>query len=253
MNLIDKTRRDLIALSHELGAEHRHLTVLGEGNTSAQLGADTFLVKASGSSLGTLTEAGVVECRFAPLLALIDRAEITAEEIDEVLLASRVDPAAPKPSIEAIFHAWLLKLPGISFVGHTHPVAVNSILCSPRAAELASGRIFPDEVVCCGTSSVFVPYADPGLRLAQLIVRETTAWMTSNGAAPRLILLESHGLIAIGASEAAVQAATTMAVKAAQIFAGAVPLGGPVFLTADQIASIAGRRDEHYRQRALNL
>jgi hypothetical protein len=44
-----------------------------------------------------------------------------------------------------------------------------------------------------------------------------------------------------------------MAVKAAHIVARSVPLGGPVFLTDAEIASIAGRPDEHYRQRALNL
>ena len=44
----------LIALSRELGAEHRGLAILGEGNVSAKLNDDTFFVKASGSSLGTL-------------------------------------------------------------------------------------------------------------------------------------------------------------------------------------------------------
>src|SRR5947209_19427407 len=62
----------LLALSHELGAEHRELAILGEGNTSAKLSGETFLVKASGSSLGTLGAADLVECRSAPLLAMID-------------------------------------------------------------------------------------------------------------------------------------------------------------------------------------
>jgi len=41
--------------------------------------------------------------------------------------------------------------------------------------------------------------------------------------------------------------------KAARIFAGAAAMGGPRFLTAAQVARIAGRIDEHYRQRALKL
>jgi ribulose-5-phosphate 4-epimerase/fuculose-1-phosphate aldolase len=65
--------------------------------------------------------------------------------------------------------------------------------------------------------------------------------------------LQNHGLIALGASAEAVKAATFMTVKAAQIYLGAVPLGGPTFLTAEQIDRIANRLDEHYRQRALNL
>lgn len=253
MSAFEEKQRALIELSHDLGAEHRRLAILGEGNTSAKLSDETFLVKASGSSLGTLGDADVVECRFAPLLDLIRKEEASDEDIEAVLFGARVDSQAKKPSIEALFHAWLLSRPGVSFVGHTHPIAVNSILCSPLAEQFATGRIFPDEIVCCGTSSVFVPYTDPGLKLSQSIARETTRWMEINRTLPRVILLKSHGIITLGASVAAVKAAMFMAVKAAEIFVGTVPLGGPVFLTDAQILSIAGRRDEHHRQRELNL
>ena len=253
MSLLDEKRRALLALSHALGAEHRQLAILGEGNTSASLNEHTFLVKASGSSLGTLREEEVVECRFDTLLPLLDFAEAAPNAIDETLFACRIDRDARKPSIEALFHAWLLTLPGIGFVGHTHPTAVNSILCSPLGERFAAHRMCPDEVVCCGPASVFVPYRDPGLKLSQAIREETARFIENEGVAPRVILLQNHGIIALGASAEAVQAATFMTVKAAQIFLGAVPLGGPVFLTPEEIARIANRRDEDYRRRALNL
>ena len=60
----------LIDLSHQLGREDRALAILGEGNTSARLSPDTFVVKASGSHLGTLTAAGLTVCRLAELVAL---------------------------------------------------------------------------------------------------------------------------------------------------------------------------------------
>ena len=44
-----------------------------------------------------------------------------------------------------------------------------------------------------------------------------------------------------------------MAEKAAKVFVGAAALGGPVFFSEQNVARIAGRPDEHYRQRALNL
>jgi rhamnose utilization protein RhaD (predicted bifunctional aldolase and dehydrogenase) len=249
----EETQRALIALSHELGAEHRQLAILGEGNTSAKLDNDSFLVKASGGNLGTLSEAGVVECRFAPLLAMLDRPELSDEQIDHALFASRVDPGAKKPSVEALFHAYLLSLPGVGFVGHVHSVAVNQLLCSPRARDFAGRRLFPDEVVCCGTASVFVPYTDPGLKLAVVIRQETASLIEGRKAIPRIILLESHGLIAFGASPEAVKAAVYMADKAARIFVGALAAGGPNFLEPAQVDRIASRLDEHYRQRALNL
>ena len=243
----------LVALSHDLGAEHRKLAILGEGNTSARLSGETFLVKASGSSLGTLGEPDLVECRFAPLLAMLDRTDLTDQQIEDALFACRVDPGAKKPSVEALFHAFLLSLDGIAYIGHTHPISVNQILCSDRAGDFATGRLFPDQIVCCGPASVFVPYTDPGLKLAQVIRVETLRHIETFGAPPRAILLENHGLITLGASPAAVKAAMFMTDKAAQIFAGAAVLGGPRFLAPDQVDRIANRIDEHYRQRALNL
>ncbi len=174
--------------------------------------------------------------------------------IDDALFASRVDANAKKPSVEAIFHAYLLTLPGVNFVGHTHPITVNQLLCSKHARRFAQRRIFPDEIVCCGVESVFVPYTDPGLKLAQAMQRAVVAYIKRLGRAPRVILLANHGFIALGATPEAVLAATLMGAKAAEIFAGAAAMGGqPRFLTPAQVVRIAGRPDEHYRQKALGL
>ena len=247
-------RRTLLALSHELGREERKLAILGEGNTSARLSADTLVVKASGSNLATLSEAGVAECRFDKLLPLLAAKFMSDATIDEALFAARVDSRAKKPSVEAIFHAYLLTLPGVNFVGHTHPIAVNQLLCSRHARMFARRRLFPDEIVCCGVESVFVPYTDPGLRLAQAIRAAVVAYIRRLARPPRVILLENHGFIALGATPEAVLAATLMGVKAAEIFAGAAAISGtPRFLTPAQVVRIAGRPDEHYRQKVLGL
>jgi rhamnose utilization protein RhaD (predicted bifunctional aldolase and dehydrogenase) len=245
--------QELIALSRDLGAEHRELAILGEGNVSAKLNEDTFFVKASGSSLGTLTDANVTECRMAPLLKMLDRNDVDDKEVDDELLASRVNPSAKKPSVEALFHAYLLSLPDINFVGHTHAIYLNQILCSPRARDFAAMKLFPDDIVCCGPASVFVPYTDPGLRLSQVIRKETTTYVEEMGFPPRVILLENHGIITLGRSPDAVKAAMFMAEKAAKIFVGAAVLGGPRFLSQENISRILGRPDEHYRRRMLKL
>ncbi|HYC69642.1 MAG TPA: class II aldolase/adducin family protein [Opitutaceae bacterium] len=244
----------LLDLSRQLGREERQLAILGEGNTSVRLDADVFLVKASGASLATLQPGGIAGCRFDALLPLLDLKNLSDTEIDAALLAARTDPAAPKPSVEAIFHAWLLTLPGIQFVGHTHPVAINALLCSKWARTFARRRLFPDEIVCCGSESVFVPYTDPGLKLAQAVRREVRRFLDRRGETPRIVLVENHGLIAIGGTPQAVLAATLMADKAARIFLGAAAAGGaPRFLTATEIARIAGRPDEHHRRRMLRI
>jgi rhamnose utilization protein RhaD (predicted bifunctional aldolase and dehydrogenase) len=245
----------LLSLSHDLGREERRLAILGEGNASARTSDATFLVKASGSNLGTLSPLGVTECRFADLLPLLDERSLSDVAIDEALLSARVESAAKKPSVEAIFHAYLLTLPGVRFVGHTHPIAVNQLLCTRHARTFATRRLFPDEIVCCGVESVFVRYTDPGLKLAQAIRAAVVRYIDRLARAPRVILLENHGLIALGPTPESVLAATLMATKAAEIFAGAaaVSIGKPRFLSPAQVKRIAGRPDEHYRQKALGL
>jgi rhamnose utilization protein RhaD (predicted bifunctional aldolase and dehydrogenase) len=244
----------VILLSRELGREDRQLAILGEGNVSAVAGGGGgFVIMASGRSLATLTREGVVECRGAGLMGLLDGEDLADERVEEELLASRVDAGAAKPSVEAVFHAYLLGLPGVEWVGHTHPVAVNRVLCSPRAEEFAKGRMCPDEVVCCGEESVYVPYVDPGLKLARAIRERVEEFVARRGGVPRLILLANHGAITLGASANAVLGAMLMLRKMAEIWLGAAVLGGPVYLSEADVSRIAGRADEHYRQRALNL
>ena len=244
---------DLLALSHEIGREERRLAILGEGNTSARLTDQTFLVKASGTCLGKLSKDDIVECRFDGLLPLLEKESLTDQQVDDALLGSRVDSKSKKPSVEAIFHAYLLSLPGIKFVGHAHATAVNQVLCSPRARDFAEQRMYPDEIVCCDVASVFVPYTDPGLKLAQTIRSETEVFVKKHQRQPRVILMQNHGIITLGATQQSVLAAMLMAEKSAKVFVGAAQLGGPVFFSEENTARIAGRPDEAYRQRALKM
>jgi rhamnose utilization protein RhaD (predicted bifunctional aldolase and dehydrogenase) len=187
------------------------------------------------------------------LLPLLEQTKLSDGEVDGALMDSRKDTGTGKPSVEALFHAWLLTLPGIEFVGHAHAPAVNSILCSPRAREFAEKRIFPDEIVCCDVESVFVPYTDPGLRLAQAIRGQTEAFIKKHQRAPRVVLLESHGIITLGGTAEAALSAMFMAEKAAVIWTGAAALGGPTFMTPEHTARIASRPDEAVRRKVLRM
>jgi len=72
----------LLDLSHQLGREERKLAILGEGNTSARVSADTFLVKASGSNLATLAPANLTECRFSELLPTLKAKAMSDAAVD---------------------------------------------------------------------------------------------------------------------------------------------------------------------------
>jgi len=239
---------ELLALSHEIGREDRGLAILGEGNTSARLGDETFLVKASGRRLSTLKPDEVIECRFSILLPLLEESGLTDQQVDDALMASRVDSKARKPSVEVVFHAYLLSLPGIKFVGHSHATTVNQILCSPRAQEFAGHRMFPQQITWCGIVSVFVAYTDPGLQLSQAIRRETDAFVQQHQRLPQVVLLQNHGLITLGTTAESVLSTMLMAEKTANHFVGAAPIGGPVFYSNDEIRRLDSYKAATCRQ-----
>jgi rhamnose utilization protein RhaD (predicted bifunctional aldolase and dehydrogenase) len=244
-------RSRLIELSREFG--QARWAILGEGNTSGRIDQKVFAVKSSGSSLGTLTEIELTDCYFDTLLPVLDRESASEQEIEEILFASRVRSTAMKPSVETFFHAFLLTIPGINYVGHTHPIPVNQILCTSLGTPFAEQRRFPDEVVCCGPVSLLIPYEDPGLALAVRIRREVQEFERKHGKNPKVILLGNHGVITIGPTTDAVRVAMAMTVKAAEIFVGAQSLGGSIPMPESEVNRIENRLDEEYRRKMLSL
>src|SRR5262245_39278740 len=112
----------LLQLSHEIGREDRQLALLGEGNTSAKVSPEQFAVKASGAHLGTLTADDITVCDSARVLSLLDRRQLGDEDMVAALMDARVAGQGRKPSIESLFHAWLLTLREVNFIGHCHPL-----------------------------------------------------------------------------------------------------------------------------------
>ena len=137
----------------------------------------------------------------------------------------------------------------VKFVGHSHPSAINQLMCSEQAADFAMKRRFPDEVVLCGPRSVLTPYADPGLPLALLMRERVQAYMEELGEAPKVILLENHGMIALGDTPSEILHITAMAVKAARIHLGALLTGAPTYLPEDEIWHLYRRPDEIFRRK----
>jgi rhamnose utilization protein RhaD (predicted bifunctional aldolase and dehydrogenase) len=237
-------------MTRSLGQPHLDYVIIGEGNTSYRADDDLFWIKASGQQMNEIGPDGFVAVRLSPILKMLAHPPSDPARIQQMMEGAKADPSAKaKPSVEVTFHAALLADCDQRWIAHTHPVAVNRLLCSTRAQEFASHRMFPDEVVLCGPESVFVPYADPGLPLALEIRRYTLNYMKKYGEAPKVILLANHGLIVLGQTPAEALNITAMCVKAAGIFAGACAVGEPVFMSEADILHIHKRPDEIYRRK----
>lgn len=242
----------LVGMSRNLAEPGNDYVILAEGNTSARADADTFWVKASGAQMRSIGPEGFVRVAFDRVAGLVDGPDLSDEAIRQALQAAKVDPTTPgHPSVETVLHALCLALPGVNFVGHTHPTAINMVTCSLDFATALSGRLFPDEIVLCGPAAVLVPYTDPGLPLARAVQQHIAAYLDDHGEPPKTVYMQNHGFIALGSSPQQVENITAMAVKAARVLVGAYALGGPHFLSHQAVNRIHTRPDEHYRQRAL--
>ncbi|MBL8164178.1 MAG: class II aldolase/adducin family protein [Anaerolineae bacterium] len=240
----------LLDMTRTLGKPEMEYVIIGEGNTSCRIDEDSFWIKASGQGMHMIAPEGFVAVRFAPILEMLERPPGDLAAQKAVMQAAKVDPSVPVvPSVEVTFHAMLLAEFGAQVIGHTHALAVNRILCSSRAQQFATQRMYPDEVVLCGPQSAFVPYVDPGLPLALAIRDSARRYADEHNEAPKVILLANHGLIVLGQTPTEVLNITAMTVKAAHIFAGACAIGEPVFMSREDIQHIYKRPDEIYRRK----
>ncbi len=249
----DEILTQLVTMSRNLGDPALDCAILGEGNTSARADAETFWVKASGAELRTIEAHHFVRVRFDRVLSILAAHNPTDGEIKARLEAARADPSVRvQPSVETVLHAVALQVEGVHFVGHTHPTAVNILLCSQKAQEAIAGRLFPDEIVYCGPAPVYIPYTDPGVPLARAVRDSIRRYLDEYGEPPKVVLMQNHGLIALGKTALEVQNITAMYVKVARVLVGTYALGGPHFLSPQDVTRIHTRPDELYR-RSLTL
>jgi len=203
---------NLLELAHMLGS----YAICGEGNVSMK-DDDCFWVKASGTSLDTLSKVDLVACKMSGV---------------------PFDSLGLKPSIETGFHAWLQReFDAIKFVAHTHPPKTMEVVCSEQIHSFAEHRLFPDQVVRNGAKSCVVPYAMPGKPLLKEIKKSVTEFIDEEYF-PKLILLQNHGIIVASTSHKECIASTMMCEKSAEIFIGAKTLGQTRFLSEDEVNEI---------------
>jgi rhamnose utilization protein RhaD (predicted bifunctional aldolase and dehydrogenase) len=241
----------VIWLSHEIGVEERGMVILGEGNTSANIGDGTFWVKASGHSLPTIGADGFSRVSIDKILSYLDGDPLGEEGVAEALKSSKVEPDYPKPSVETFLHALCINECGANFIAHTHTTSVNQILCSKLGAEPFLGNICPDQIVVCGAAPAVVPYIDPGFHLAVAVRDEFRRYMTVYGKPPKVLLMVNHGIVALGKSAKEAFNIQLMADKWAKILVGSLSIGGINYMDEENVKKISNRLDEKYRAALL--
>ena len=241
---------ELVAMSAELGLPAHEYVILGEGNTSVRADDGSFWIKASGTSLTGATRESFVRVTMEPILAALDQPAGDDAALKELLRVATIQ-GQRAPSIETFLHALCLRLGGVRFVGHTHPAVALGLLSGCRSRELFAGCLFPDQIVVLGPAMAYVPYADPGLPLALSLRTALREFLDRHCREPKVLLMENHGVIALGSTVQEVLNITQMLVKTCRILAGTLSAGGPRFLATTQVERIDKRPDELARRQGF--
>jgi NAD(P)-dependent dehydrogenase (short-subunit alcohol dehydrogenase family)/rhamnose utilization protein RhaD (predicted bifunctional aldolase and dehydrogenase) len=178
---------ELIEVSRFYGRGN-DFVISGGGNTSLK-DAEHIVIKASGAALRGITAAGFVELSRAALRGIMtktySRDPFKREaEIKVDLMACCVDPEkGGRPSVETSLHEMI----GFRFVVHTHPTIINALTCSVRG-EATVRELFGDE-------ALWIPYSDPGYRLAKLVEEKLAAYRARFRGDPHIAFMQNHGLV----------------------------------------------------------
>lgn len=178
----------LVYQSRLVGAD-LSLVLWGGGNTSLKTTEVDFRgrecnvlrVKGSGTDMKSIQRQGFPGVLLEHVLPLLEREDMSDEEMVDYLNHCLVEPNAPRPSIETLLHAFI---PRPSIV-HSHADAILSITNTRRPADLLSD-VFGDSVVV-------VPYRRPGFLLSKEV-----AMGTQNSPHARGVVLLNHGLVTWG-------------------------------------------------------
>ena len=178
--------RSLVEFSNRYGADTRYV-LAGGGNTSYKT-ADALYVKASGTSLATITRDGFAGMDLAKLRAILDFAEYPegdgereAAALSDVM-AALLPGETKRPSVECLLHALFPQ----KFVLHLHPALINGMTCG-RDGERVCAELFPD--------AVWVPLTKPGYILAKVCNDLFAEYRQKRGVAPDMLFMQNHGVI----------------------------------------------------------
>jgi NAD(P)-dependent dehydrogenase (short-subunit alcohol dehydrogenase family)/rhamnose utilization protein RhaD (predicted bifunctional aldolase and dehydrogenase) len=196
---------ELIEVSRFFGRGN-DFTIAGGGNTSVK-DSSRIVIKASGAGLSGITESGFVELSRDKVQTILARRysddPFTREaEIKADLLGSRVDPEkGGRPSVETSLHEMI----DWRFVVHTHPYTINALTCA-KNGESTARELF-------GKEALWVPYSDPGYRLAMLMKELLDRYRAEHGGDPRIVLMQNHGLLIAADTTTEVKTLTDDVVK----------------------------------------
>jgi len=234
--MADSLINEILELGHSVGAHPGKLVLAGEGALGARITDSRLAVSRRGANLAEVAVGDLVHFDLEKLSDVIAHEPVLAEDLAGAQLHAGYGAEAHEDL--TLFGCLLALDPGLRVAVHIHPVAIDQITASPRARQFADRRIVHNEVLAMGSAMLLVNYAEPGLTLTREIQKKMILWRDRNKSVPRVILVQNHGVIMLGATNEGLLGEIEALLKYAELFIGASLLGGPVFLTPQAITQI---------------
>jgi len=182
---------DLLVYASRLVGAETSLVIWGGGNTSIKTrerdhrGRDipVLRVKGSGSDLKSVQRKDFPGVRMDDITALLERTEMSDEEMVSYLAHALQEPGGVRPSIETLLHGFL-SAPAIV---HTHADAVVSLTNNDHAHDVLES-VYGKDVIALG-------YRRPGFKISRDV-----ADAIAERPEAKALLLERHGTITWGAT-----------------------------------------------------
>jgi rhamnulose-1-phosphate aldolase/alcohol dehydrogenase len=214
---------DLLVYASRLVGAETSLVIWGGGNTSIKTrerdhrgrAISVLRVKGSGSDLKSVQRKDFPGVRMDDISALLDRTEMSDEEMVSYLAHALQEPGGVRPSIETLLHGFL-SAPAIV---HTHADAVVSLTNNNRAHDVLQA-VYGKDVIALG-------YRRPGFKISRDV-----ADAIAERPDAKALLLERHGTITWGATvreayEATIELITRAEDAIAERKKGRRAFGGP--------------------------
>ncbi len=188
----ERNLKELIELSRFYGQNPDF--VLGGGGNTSYKDDETLFIKASGVSLAEITPDGFVRVNHRKLNEIWEKQYSESSEdpdsriLQDILESREKGEENKRPSVETLLHS----LFPFAYVVHTHHCLINGLTCARRGEEGARA-LFGDRIL-------WVPVTKPGYTAAKRVREDVRSFTERFGTAPRVVLVQNHGVFVAGES-----------------------------------------------------
>ena len=177
---------EVVKISNFYGADEEFV-LAGGGNTSYK-DSEFLYIKASGTTLATITQDGFVKMNRKKLNEIWEKIysdnteEREAQVLQDLMDSREQSELSKRPSVETTLHNLFCQ----SYVVHTHPAIANGLTCANDGFKYAK-KIFGEDII-------WIDATMPGYVLSKEVKDKLEEYENKTSKKADIVFLENHGI-----------------------------------------------------------